>query len=407
MLGDKGLRPTVNEIKLLEDGDGLAAQLVSGDLHLNDLVASRGPSRERVSRGDRLSVHGDGLSGGGVNDGGDQLVLAAERKAGVGHLVGDGHAADVDGAVAVRRVVGMGRDGHGTLRLVIQRAVVNGHAIAGNGDIGTNELIALVGCAAKLLDGVGVIGKGTKTVVCLHHGSLGRKTEPDTGGRVKLGAVNGTLGVKRPVVAVGVLRMSVPSGRGGEVPVFVGDDNVALAGGRGGHLEGDASKAVAAVVCLLVELKVPALHLIAHDPTGDGVHDGSILPDGERVYGPVREQIALTNADLLQRVGAVRQGVRCGGGMAVLDGEGGHHVTGMIGHAVHDDRVAADQTNLELGAVQRRTAQRRAEVALKVVLVDFNASPDNIIGGRVVVNGTILRNRDVNVVRRVEVGIVG
>ena len=407
VLGDKGLRPAAYKVKLLEDGEGLAAQLVGGDLHLNDLIASRGLSREGVSRSDRLTVHGDGLAGGGINNGGDQLILVAEREAGVGHLVGDCNVTDVDRAVAVCRVVGVGCDGHRPLRLVIKRTVINGHTVTGNGECGANELVALVGCAAKLLDGVGVVGQGTETVVGNHHSTFGRETEPDTCGRVELGAVDGTFGIKHPIVPVGVLRMGVPSRCRGEITIFIGDDDVALASSRGGHLEGDASKAVAAVVCLLVELEVAALDLVVHSSVSNGVHDGAVLPDGERVRGTVREQIAVTDADLLQRVGTVRKGVRSSGGIAILDGESGHHVTGLIGHAVDDDWVAADKTDLELGAVQRSAAERRAKVTLKVVLVDLDATPHHIVGGRGAIHGAVGGDGDVDVVGGVEVGAVG
>lgn len=56
--------------------------------------------------------------------------------------------------------------------------------------------------------------------------------------------------------------MGVPGGGTGEVAVLVGDDHVALAGGKRRHLEGDVGEAVAAVLGLLGELDVGAIDLL-------------------------------------------------------------------------------------------------------------------------------------------------
>ena len=394
----------VDAVKLLIDRDGLAAQLVGGERHLHDLVARGSLCREVLGRCDRLVAHGDGIAGRSVDDRGHETVLVVHDEAVVGDLVRDDHVTDVDVAVAVHRVVGMGGDG--ALRHVVKRAEVVGHAVAGDDDGGVDELVALVARAAQLLNGVGVIGKRAEGVVRLGH------SEPDTGGRVQLGAVDGLVGsgIQRPVVAVGVLRVLVPRRGGVEVAVLVGHDDMALAGGLGGHLEGDVRETVCAVVCLLVELKVGALDLIV-DVSVHRVYDFPVLGDGELVDGAVGEVVTLPGLDLLQRVVAIGERVVRRGRVAVLDSQGLHDIALGVGDTVHDDRVGAERLDLELGAVDGCTAQRRIstatrKAALGIALVDLDAAARNVVGRGEAVHLPVLGDGDAHVVGGVEIGVV-
>ena len=177
---------------------------------------------------------------------GDGVGLARNKVA-VLHLVGNLDGADTDIVVAVGCVIGGSVD----FRLrVIESSEVDGCAVAADGDGGVHQCIALVRGAAKLLDGISVERHGTEGVVGLEgiagggisiltdHGVV---AEPETGGRVELGAVDGAVGGQCPVVRVGVAVMGVPRGRGAEIAVLIGDGDMGLAGGEGGHLEGHAS----------------------------------------------------------------------------------------------------------------------------------------------------------------------
>ena len=408
VVGDEGGGAAINAVKLLVDRDGLPAQLIGGEGHLHDLVARGALRREVLGGADILAVNADGVAGGGVNDRGHEAILTVHHEAVIGHLVRDGHIADVDAAVAVGRVVGVGGDGCGALRHVVEGAEVIGHAMAGDHDGRADQRVALVVGAGQLLDGVGVIGERAEGVARLGHGALGGEAEPDTCGRVELGTVDGAVGVECPVVAVGVLGVLVPRGGGVEVAVLVGHDDMALAGGLGGHLERDVGEAVGAVMGLLVELKVGALDLIVDMAVpGDRVHDFPVLGDVELVGGAVGEVVALTGLDLLQRVLAVGERVGRGGRVPVLDGEGRHDVALGVEDAADLDRVLAERLDLELGAVDGRSAQRGLEVALKVALVDLDAAAHHVVAGGEVVDRTVLADRGMDFVRGVQVALVG
>ena len=254
----------------LVDYEGLAREVVAVEGEIDGHGAMGLLCGEGFLCGHGLTVHLEHVTSLGiVNLTGDGVGLARDEVA-VLHLVGNLDGADTDIVVAVGCVIGGSVD----FRLrVIESSEVDGCAVAADGDGGVHQRIALVRGAAKLLDAVGVEGHGTEGVVGLDgiagggvsvltgHGVV---AEPETGGRVELGAVDSALCGQRPVVRVGVAVMGVPRGRGAEIAVLVGHGDVGLAGGEGGHLERYARKAVRTVLGLLGELEVGAIDLLGN-----------------------------------------------------------------------------------------------------------------------------------------------
>ena len=198
--------------------------------------------------------------------------------------------------------------------------------------------------------------------------------------------------------------MGIPRGRGVEIPVGVGDDDMGFPRGDAGELEGHAGEDVGAVAGLLAEPEVGAFDLIMDMPVPrDGVHEDAVLPDGERVDRGVGEEIAFPNMGLLQRVGAVGQGVRRCGGVPVLDGEGRYDLALIVGFAVHDDRLLAGGAHLEHGAIEGCAAERRVQVAFLIVLVDLHAAPDHLFRSlRRLVGDGVLHGLLLNLLEAVE-----
>ena len=305
VLGDEG---TTLVVQLLVDRDGLTGMLISlGNIDGNDLETARLLSREGVLR----HVLGQQVAGLGIVQLRDQLVVATGEEVGVGHLVlNREEVAHADVRVTVHRVVCLGGDGglH-----VGEGAEVVHLAIAAHDDRGLDELVALVGGAAKLLDEIGVVGQCTLGVIRCG------VAEPDTCGGIQLGAVDDTLGIQRPVVGVGLMGVLVPRGGGGEVAVLIRHDHMALAGGLGGELEGHSGEAVLAVIALLGELKVAAHDLILERAV-EGVHQHAVLGDAELMRLAVGEQVTLTRLDLLNGVETEGQQMSTGARLAILDG---------------------------------------------------------------------------------------
>ena len=254
----------------LVDHEGLAREVVAVEGEIDGHGAMGLLCGEGLLCGHGLTVHLEHVTSLGiVNLTGDGVGLARDKVA-VLHLVGNLDGADTDIVVAVGCVIGGSVD----FRLrVIESSEVDGCAVAADGDGGVHQSITLVRSAAKLLDAVGVEGHGTEGVVGLDgiagggvavltdHGVV---AEPETGGRVELGAVDGAVSGQSPVVRVGVAVMGVPRGRGAEIAVLIGDGDMGLAGGEGGHLEGHASKVLGTVLCLLGELEVGAIDLLGN-----------------------------------------------------------------------------------------------------------------------------------------------
>ncbi|VYT22597.1 Uncharacterised protein [Tyzzerella nexilis] len=305
VLGDEG---TALVVQLLVDRDGLTGMLISlGNIDGNDLETARLLSREGVLR----HVPGQQVAGLGIVQLRDQLVVATGEEVGVGHLVlNREEVTHADVRVTIHRVVGLGGDGglH-----VGEGAEVVHLAVAVHDDRCLDELIALVGGAAKLLDEVGVVGQCALGVI--RRGAA----EPDTCGGIQLGAVDDTLGSQRPVVGVGLMGVLVPRGGGGEVAIFIRHDHMALAGGLGGELEGHSGEAVLAVIALLGELKVAAHDLILERAV-EGVHQHAVLGDAELMRLAVGEQVTLTGLDLLNGVETEGQQMSTGARFAILDG---------------------------------------------------------------------------------------
>ena len=254
----------------LVDHESLAREVVAVEGEIDGHGAMGLLCGEGLLCGHGLTVHLEHVTSLGiVNLTGDGVGLARNEVA-VLHLVGNLDGADTDIVVAVGCVIGGSVD----FRLrVIESSEVDGCAVAADGDGGVHQRIALVRSAAKLLDAVGVEGHGTEGVVGLDgiagggvavlsgHGVV---AEPETGGRVELGAVDGAVSGQSPVVRVGVRVMGVPRGRGAEIAVLIGYGDMGLTGGEGGYLEGHACKVLGTVLGLLGELEVGAVDLLGN-----------------------------------------------------------------------------------------------------------------------------------------------
>lgn len=385
-------------VQLLIDRDGLAAEGDGVDGELHDLKAGWVLSRESL-------LHGDGVAGGvqqdvagrGVVKLRRQLVVAVREEVGVGHLVGDLDLPHADEGIAVHRVVGLGGDG----RLHVGEGAEVVHlAVAAHDNRGLDELIALVGGAAKLLDGVGAVGQCALGVICLGI------AEPDTGGGIQLGAVDNTIRLERPVVAVGVVGVLVPRGDGGEVAVLIRHDHMALARGLGGELESDTSESVLTVLALLGELKVAAHDLVLDGAVMvDGVHQHAVIDDAELV-DRIIQQVAFGSLDLLHGVSAVGEHVRVGHGLTVLDDEDVDDLILGVGLAVHDDGIVVEGFQLELGSVEGKAVLRVA-AGLGVGLDESHAAALHIVLGREGVDLAVLAHLHAHLGGGVEVGAVG
>ena len=254
----------------LVDHEGLAREVVVVEGEIDGHGAMGLICGEGLLCGHGLTVHLEHVTSLGiVNLTGDGVGLARDKVA-VLHLVGNLDGADTDIVVAVGCVIGGSVD----FRLrVIESSEVDGCAVAADGDGGVHQCIALVRGAAKLLDGISVERHGTEGVVGLEgiagggisiltdHGVV---AEPETGGRVELGAVDGAVGGQCPVVRVGVAVMGVPRGRGAEIAVLIGHSDMGLAGSEGGHLEGHACKVLGTVIGLFRELDIGAVDLLGN-----------------------------------------------------------------------------------------------------------------------------------------------
>ena len=395
VLGDEGAAVIV---QLLVDCDGLAAEGDGVDGELHDLRAGWVLSREVLLHGDWLALGIEQrLAGLGIMKLGSQLVVAVREEVSVSHLVGYLHLSHADERIAVHRVVGFGGDG----RLHVHEGAEVVHlAVAAHDNRGLDELVALVGGAAKLRDVVGVVGQRALGVI-----GLG-VAEPDTGGGIQLGAVDNTICLERPVVAVGVVGVLAPRGGGGEVAVLIRHDHMALARGLGGELESDASESVLTVLALLGELKVAAHDLVLDGAVMvDGVHQHAVIDDAELV-DRIIQQVAFGSLDLLHGVSAVGEHVRVGHGLTVLDDEGADDLILGVGLAVHDDGVVVEGLQLELGSVEGE-AVLRVVAGFGVGLDEPHAAALHIVLGREGVDLAVLAYLHAHLGGSVEVGAVG
>ena len=202
--------------------------------------------------------------------------------------------------------------------------------------------------------------------------------------------------------------MLVPRGSRGEVSILVSHDDMALAGGIGSDLEGDASKVLRSVVPLLGELKVRTLDLILRGTVrvGEGVHDDAILRNGELMVGVV-EIVTLGGLHLAQRVIAIRQAVSGGRGMAVLDDDCLDDITLGVGHAINDNRVVTKRRDGKLGTIEGSSiAQRRVQTALGITLIKLDSATYHVIIRVETVDGAILADSSVDFLGGIEVGVV-
>ena len=169
-----------------------------------------------------------------------------------------------------------------------------------------DELVALIGLAGKLLQGVlavrqraeGVIGRSGRAVLA--------QPEPDA--RLRVHHVGGDgLGLEQVVVGIGVVGVLVPARLGRGLAVAVGDQHVRLAGRHVGDGEGDLQARVG-VLGLLGELEVVADDLVVEGELAAfrvRRHDKAVGPDLEGLRLAVGEQVGVVGRGLLDGVGAV------------------------------------------------------------------------------------------------------
>ena len=306
-------------------------------------------------------------------------VGRARRESLVGDLVDEAGAGGRRHALLALGVREGGPDGNGPL---VDGPHVEVDAVARDGHGEAHEAVTLVGLGPELLDGVGVIGKGTERVVDGRR-IVGVAREPDAGCRVKLGVVY--LAGRRViggVAGVRALGVRVPVRAGVDHAVLVGHDHVPLARGLAGDEEGDPRHARHGVLLGLDGGEVAADDLLLHGGVG-AVGNRALLGDGEGLGPGGVEQVALGGRGLARRVGAVGQGVRGGLGRAVLaGGEGQHVLAGLVPGAIDLDGVRGVVADRDLCARERGVALGHGLVALGVDLGELGTAAHDVVGDR-------------------------
>ena len=245
--------------------------------------------------------------------------------------------------VAVGRVRGLGLDLGPLLVVEAHPHRLGGGGVALDDERLLDQVVALVGVAAQLLERVLAEGQRCQTVVDFGDGAVLAEGEPHARLGVHVRGVD-CPDAQQPVVAVGVGAVLVPGGRRGDVAVLVGHDNMGLARRLVGHLEGDLQGLVG-VLGHLRYLEIVADDLVEKLERGaarGGFYDGAVLANLERLGGSVGQQVRVVALGLLDGVGAVGQ--RVGGGLRGIGarllvprgGHGGHRLAGI-------EPLAADQ----------------------------------------------------------------
>ena len=297
--------------------------------------------------------------------------------------------------VAVGRVRGLGLDLGPLLVIEAHPHRLGDGGVALDDERLLDQVVALVGVAAQLLERVPAEGQRRQTVVDFGDGAVLAEGEPHARLGVHVRGVD-CPDAQQPVVAVGVGAVLVPGGRRGDVAVLVGHDNMGLARRLVGHLEGDLQGLVG-VLGHLRYLEVVADDLVEElelAAARGGLCDGAVLADLERLGLAVGQQVGVVALGLSDRVGAVGQ--RVGGG---LRGVGARLLVPRRGHGGHRlarlEPLAADQHLSrrlvgygeldagERGAAAQRTvgvaAQSLGLAELPVGLRDLHAAAGDVV----------------------------
>ena len=347
----------------LERHQGLAGQEagveLEGDVHgaVGTLALELGHGRDGVAVGVKERLAGL-LDHEGARDG----IGLADLKVLVVHGVGQCDAViSLDNVVAVGRV---DRLGVAAGSLLVGEAHPDGLRCGGvalHPEGLVDELVSLVGLAAKLRQAILAVGQRCQAVVHLRHGPVLAQAEPDARAGVHVVGGDCAAEIDQFVVGVGVVAMRVPIAGRGEVAVAVGADDVALAGGHVGDQERHLQARVGGALRLLGDAEVLADHLVAEGQVvavGLGLDDYALLAHLECLGLAVGEQVGVVGLGLLDGVGAVGQRVlgrlgRVGLLGVVPSGRDGHdRLAGIVALAVDDDAVGALVHDGELDAVE-------------------------------------------------------
>ena len=322
-VGVRGQKAAARVVERLAGHDGAPAELrgVNGRGCLHRLGGRVGREGRLDRR--RAARHLDVGAVGGVLEGGHELVGIALDQAGHVHGVDD-----VLGGGDAKRLLagvgGLGRGGHGG-RGVVDGAEVDRGGVAPDGEAVVDELLALVGRARQLLDGVLVVGERADRA------AVGGRAEPHAARGVELGLVDGEAGllVALQCRVVGVAGVGRGEGRGVELAVGVGHEHVALAGGLRGHQKRHAGHLLHGLLVALGELQIAALGLLG----GDGLGLAGVAVD--------RELVAL-----------------------------GGHVARAVHHDAGDEHLVGDVVSLGcLGLMRHDRAKRHGDLTIGVVEV--------------------------------------
>ena len=258
-----------------------------------------------------------------------------------------------------------------------------------------DELVALIGLAGKLLQGVlavrqraeGVIGRSGRAVLA--------QPEPDAGFGVHHVGGDG-LGLEQVVVGIGVVGVLVPARLGRGLAVAVGHQHVGLAGRDVGDGEGGLQARVG-ILCLLGELEVVADDLVVEDKLATfrvGSHDDAVGPDLEGPRLAVGEQVGVVGRGLLDGVGAIGQRVGRGPRDVGADSivprglDHGDHLARLVPGIAYEDLVLGGVRYGELDAGERRAdafccmpvpADRLGLVELRVGLGHLHAAAYRVV----------------------------
>ena len=378
----RGDQIALRVVKLLEHHDVVTCDAGGVERELDLLLAGDLHGRELDRARDGVAVGvGHGLAGLLVHKGADKLIGVAGGQALIGNRIRDGGGlADAD---VLATVDGSGGGADGEV-VVIDRATIDHMVVAADRDVEGNEVEVLVGRNPKLLEGVGVVRKRTEGVIG-GRGAVRATVEPHAGGVVEQALVNGVGSVVVPryggVVGVGLARVGVPVGGGGNLAVGVGHDHMALAGRLARHEERDARKAVHVESVHLDELDVAANDLIVHGVLKPREIDHLPVVADLKGLGPIAvEKVSFGCHDLGRGVGAVRQRVIGSRAFAVLIGRKVHHdLARIVAHAADEHGVLAVVGNSNARAFKGGSAERQRLVEFAIHLAKLNAAAPNLV----------------------------
>ena len=265
--------------------------------------------------------------------------------------------------------------------VVVDGAAVHVRAVAGHRDGEAHELESLVGRDAELLHAVGVVGQRPQGVDGVG-GDVGGAREPHARVRVERGLVDRAVLLDCGVVGVGPLGVRVPGAGSVDLPVCVGDDDVGLARGLGGHQEGDPGEALHAGAVHLHKVQVAADDLVVHRVLRRGEQrHRAVLADLEGAGPLLVEQVARRCLCLAHEVGAVGQAVGGAEGESLrVRREREARVPGLHELPVDEHCPLARVVYGELGALEGRAAERAEAQRLAVLLGHVEAPANHLVG---------------------------